>query len=151
MHNVAVATPEQYTHVRVFCLDAEGRVLLMKWRDPFDGHETWEPPGGGIEPGESPLDAARRELREETGIVAELRDRYVLAARDDRWKGEVRHRLEPCFFAAVGEADVVPEMPTAEEADTLVTWRFVRQADIGRLDAPVYPADPFGLICALVE
>ena len=32
----------------------------------------WLPPGGRAQPGEHPLDAARRELREETGIEAEL-------------------------------------------------------------------------------
>ena len=37
---------------RVICLDAADRVLLMHWRDPSDGHLLWEPPGGGIEPGE---------------------------------------------------------------------------------------------------
>ncbi|MEN9645461.1 MAG: hypothetical protein RL238_2130 [Actinomycetota bacterium] len=32
----------------------------------------WLPPGGRAQPGEHPLDATRRELREETGIEAEL-------------------------------------------------------------------------------
>ena len=59
--------------VRVICLDADGRVLLMHWRDPHDGSRLWEPPGGGIDPGETPLQAARRELAEETGLDAELR------------------------------------------------------------------------------
>jgi 8-oxo-dGTP diphosphatase len=32
----------------------------------------WVPPGGRVEPGETPREAARRELFEETGVVAEL-------------------------------------------------------------------------------
>ncbi|MFF1273014.1 NUDIX hydrolase [Streptomyces marokkonensis] len=38
---------------RVFCPDAAHRVLLLRRRDPFDGTCLREPPGGGIEPGET--------------------------------------------------------------------------------------------------
>jgi len=45
-------------------------VLLVRRRyPPFPGH--WSFPGGHIEPGEPVLEAARRELREETGLDAE--------------------------------------------------------------------------------
>jgi 8-oxo-dGTP pyrophosphatase MutT (NUDIX family) len=57
--------------VRVVLLDAQGSVLLLHTRDLSNENfgSTWELPGGGIEPGESFLDAATREIREETGIV----------------------------------------------------------------------------------
>lgn len=45
-----------------------GRVLLIRHRRL--GH--WLPPGGEIEPGEKPADAALRELREETGLHGTL-------------------------------------------------------------------------------
>ena len=49
--------------VAVFCRH-EGEVLLVRHRRLG----TWLPVGGEIEPGETPLEAARRELREETGL-----------------------------------------------------------------------------------
>jgi ADP-ribose pyrophosphatase len=53
--------------VGVIALDADDRVLLVRqYRHPV-GRLLWEAPAGLLdEPGESPLDAARRELFEET-------------------------------------------------------------------------------------
>lgn len=50
----------------------DGPLLLVSQRPPgkrFAGFAEW--PGGRIEPGESPLDAALRELAEETGVRGE--------------------------------------------------------------------------------
>lgn len=44
------------------------RVLLPHWR----GDGRWMLPGGGIDPGEDPADAAVREVLEETGYAVEL-------------------------------------------------------------------------------
>jgi ADP-ribose pyrophosphatase YjhB (NUDIX family) len=62
--------PRRRRAARVVLLDQEDRVLLFRLdpgRDP-DGHGYWYLPGGGIRWRESVEAAARRELREETGI-----------------------------------------------------------------------------------
>jgi 8-oxo-dGTP pyrophosphatase MutT (NUDIX family) len=62
--------------VRLVITDADRRVLLFQIREPEHPAEglVWELPGGGIDPGETYLEAAIRELAEETGIVAEPSD-----------------------------------------------------------------------------
>jgi 8-oxo-dGTP diphosphatase len=56
----------------------DGRVLMVHERSRrFGGGEWWTLPGGGIEPGETPEQAVRREVFEETGLVVGAA-RYVL-------------------------------------------------------------------------
>jgi ADP-ribose pyrophosphatase YjhB (NUDIX family) len=50
--------------VRVIILDGEGRALLVRQR--HEGRDIWMLPGGAIEDGENALEAAEREVREET-------------------------------------------------------------------------------------
>jgi 8-oxo-dGTP pyrophosphatase MutT (NUDIX family) len=50
--------------------DADEVVLVGQWRYPTKGY-SWEIVEGGADPGEEPLAAAKRELREEAGLEAE--------------------------------------------------------------------------------
>ncbi|MBR5258278.1 MAG: NUDIX domain-containing protein [Clostridia bacterium] len=58
----ALGTLETYKYV-VVASRYEGKILLSRHKD----RTTWETQGGHVEPGEAPLDAARRELYEESG------------------------------------------------------------------------------------
>ena len=54
----------------IFALDENDRVIMERqWRAPV-GHAVWEIPAGKIDPGEASLVCAKRELTEETGLVA---------------------------------------------------------------------------------
>lgn len=54
----------------MMAVDEQDRVLLVKqFRLPAE-RELWELPAGRLDPGESALEAAKRELREETGYQA---------------------------------------------------------------------------------
>ncbi len=49
----------------VVCSYFNGKLILSKHKD----RDTWETQGGHIEPNEVPIDTARRELYEESGII----------------------------------------------------------------------------------
>ncbi|MEV4174958.1 NUDIX domain-containing protein [Nonomuraea sp. NPDC049709] len=103
---------------RVVCLDRDGRVLLMHWYDAIARADVWEPPGGGIDPGETPLEAARRELTEETGLPGSaVLDRFVEVERDFCWLGVRYVKREPFYLARFAEArpEADPRELTAEE------------------------------------
>jgi len=50
----------------------EGKMLFVRQMRPAVGLAPLEIPAGLIEPGEDPLEAARRELAEETGLKGDL-------------------------------------------------------------------------------
>ena len=58
---------------RILLVDDQRRVLLIHDRLDLDATDShWIAPGGGLEPGETPAEAAVREVYEETGLRVQL-------------------------------------------------------------------------------
>ena len=82
--------PRRVTRVAAYALCAEDDAILLTRIAPgatasSDG--MWTLPGGGVDFGEHPRDAALRELSEETGLTGEV----VALAGVDSWSGHVVH------------------------------------------------------------
>jgi 8-oxo-dGTP diphosphatase len=90
----------------------DGRVMLAaRGRAPMEG--LYSLPGGGVEPGETLAEAALRELREETGVEAELIG-FVAPVEAIERDGQGRVRLHIVIAAHAarwvsGEPQIGPE------------------------------------------
>ena len=73
---------------------------------------TWETQGGHVEPGEAPLEAAKRELYEESGAVG-----YEIRPICDYWAGDEQTgegATGMVFHAEIHERGELPESEMAE-------------------------------------
>lgn len=85
-----------------------GQVLLLKHR--FRAGSGWGLPGGFLEAGEQPLDALRRELREELNL--EVDEVEIFTARSFRKPKQVE-----VLFLARTNRSVTPRTMEVERAD----------------------------------
>ncbi|SDD47490.1 NUDIX domain-containing protein [Rhodococcus tukisamuensis] len=104
---------EHYGAVAVVAVDERDRLVLVnQYRHPV-GRRLWELPAGLLdEPGEDPLDAARRELAEETGLAAEHWSVLVDVAVSPGFTDEVVR-----VYLATALHEVERPDPSDEEAD----------------------------------
>jgi 8-oxo-dGTP pyrophosphatase MutT (NUDIX family) len=84
---------------RVVLLDERGRVLLVRFE--YRGRSWWATPGGGLKEAETHEEAARREIREETGLDLEELGPWIWT-REHVFRFERRlYRQRELYFLAV--------------------------------------------------
>ena len=100
-----VGSLKSYKYV-VILSEYQGKILLSRHKN----RTTWETQGGHIEPGETPMEAARRELYEESGALE-----YEIAPLCDYWAGDEHGwATGQVFVANVRRFEALPESEMAE-------------------------------------
>lgn len=113
---------------------AGGVVVRMLSGDPLfllirDSYKNWGFPKGHLEPGETPRDAALREVAEETGL-GDLRLRAEIETIDwyFRFRGRLIHKV--CHFYLM-ETESALTSPQRNEGITACRWEpFERAAEL---------------------
>jgi ADP-ribose pyrophosphatase len=117
---------ERLDSLTVVPRDADGGIYLVRqYRYPV-GRYSWEIPAGTLEPGEEPIAAARRELREETGVTA------------DRWTHLGDFWDAPGFCNQISHAYLAEGLTLGEpEAEAIEEDLLVRRFELPEIEAMI--------------
>lgn len=127
----------------VMLRNRDGRIFVGQRLDST--LEAWQMPQGGIDAGERPVDAAIRELREETGVaadkvrlIAEAPEELFYDLPDDLigriWGGRWRGQRQRWFLFAFEGEDTDIDIRTPEPE--FRAWRWAEPADLPSMIVP---------------
>ncbi len=128
-----VTTPGVFAAM-VFVQDSGGRFAVVH----SPRRDAWGSPGGWLEPGETAVEAAVREVREETGLALTVDDLEVCAYERFEAQGEVRGRWPTGraylqVFRTRLEVSV-PEMSAGgADVDDVDGWRWLTRDELEAL------------------
>lgn len=130
---------------RVLLVDLAGRVLLLHGGDPArPGLRWWFTPGGGLDTGETTVDAACRELFEETGlrVTTDLLGEPVRhEVAEFSYDGRQYRQEQDFYLLRVPDWQVDTAGMDEEERLTITEHRWWSVAEIEASREEIYPAD----------
>lgn len=94
--------------VSILAFTPDQQVIIAKQYRPGPGKIVFDLPCGAIDPDETPLQAAQRELLEETGYAGELRE--IGTCFEDSYSTKIRHN-----FVALNCKSISPPRPDKNE------------------------------------
>lgn len=126
--------------VKLLLVDSDQRLLLVCGRDTATDLCHWYPVGGGIESGESPAQAAKREAWEETGLEG-LADGTPVWTREATYtySGKTYEVHETWLLYPVEHFDPAPKGLTEYEKESIVDFRWWTVDDLRATRESIYP------------
>ncbi len=115
--------PVERQAVRAIVVDADNRVLLVRFRRPVGDDSWWGSPGGGVDPGETDAEALARELKEEIGLEEyELGPVLFEHVGQFPWLDRIIRQTNTTYLVRVPAHDPVAYVDLEAEGVVEVRW-----------------------------